>query len=93
MADHIEPIYNEWRDTARTPTAGPFHYSAVFFVLAFMLHIRLWTFIAMVAAIVALAILNRVGYSPTVLVRVVRARLAGPRVKLVKSFGAKRRDK
>jgi intracellular multiplication protein IcmT len=52
---------NHWRNTARPVRFFNLDYRAGAFVFIFMMHIRLWTFVLMLAVFVVLIILERKG--------------------------------
>lgn len=68
-----------WRDTARAARFFLIDYRAAFPLLLFLLHIRLWTFIAAIATTIFLALLERYGFTLIVFFRWLRSTLAGPR--------------
>lgn len=68
-----------WRDTARRVKFFVWDGNAVFPMLIFLVHMRLWTFILAIVAMVFFTILNRYGFSPRVFMRWIRCRIAGPR--------------
>jgi len=68
-----------WRDSARSSRLWIFNSSAVFPLLIFLFHIRLWTFIVAVATVIFLTLLDRYGFSITVFLRLLTNFLAGKR--------------
>ena len=68
-----------WRDSARPTRFFIFDAKAAFPLLLFLLHIRLWTLIVAVIAMLFFTILNRYGFSVDVFLRWFRALLGGPR--------------
>ena len=70
------PIEAHWRDSARIPRFFLIDARAAFPLLLFLLHIRVWSFLL---ALVAMALLERYGFSVTVFLRWLRTVLAGPR--------------
>lgn len=68
-----------WRDSARTVRLWIVDFRACFPLLFFLLHIRLWTFLLAVIAIVFFAALERYGFTVSVFLRWFRSFLAGPR--------------
>lgn len=67
-----------WRDTARPAQFFGIDAFAVYPFLLFMLHMKWWTFILAIVAMIALAVLSRHGFTLPVFYRVVRSYLAGP---------------
>lgn len=68
-----------WRDTARPVRFFFVDYRATFPILFFIVHIRIWTFLLAVAAMVFFAMVERYGFTVTVFMRWLRAYIAGPR--------------
>lgn len=68
-----------WRDSARQTRFFFVDYRAAFPLLLFLLHIKVWTFLTAIAAMVFLAILERYGFSVSVFGSWLRSTLAGPR--------------
>jgi intracellular multiplication protein IcmT len=68
-----------WRDSARSVRFFIIDAAAAFPVFLFLLHIRLWTFIVAVIAMLFFTLLNRFGYSIPVFLRYARGLLAGKR--------------
>ena len=68
-----------WRDSSRSVRFWIIGYQAVFPLLIFLLHIRLWTFIVAIFATAFFALLERWGYTAQVFLRWLRAFIAGPR--------------
>jgi intracellular multiplication protein IcmT len=68
-----------WRDSARPARFFLIDYRAAFPLLLFLLHIKLWTFIAAVGTMFALSLLERYGFTVTVFLRWLRSTLAGPK--------------
>ena len=68
-----------WRDSARTPRFYFIDGRAAFPMVAFLLHIRLWTFILAVMATTFFSLLERYGFSMAVFLRWFRGFLGGRR--------------
>jgi intracellular multiplication protein IcmT len=68
-----------WRDSARPAKFFIFDARAAFPMLLFLLHIKLWTFIVAVIAMLFFTLLNRYGFSVIVFLRWLRGALAGRR--------------
>ena len=68
-----------WRDSARPAKFFFFDAKAAFPLLLFLVHIRWWTFILAIIAMLFFTILNRYGFSVNVFLRWFRSFLAGPR--------------
>lgn len=66
-----------WRDSARHIRFFIWDGNAVFPVVIFLMHIRLWTFILAIALIAFFSLLNRYGFTPIVFWRWFRNTLAG----------------
>lgn len=73
------PADAHWRDSARSPKFFFVDSRACFPLLLFLLHIRLWTFIVAVIAMLFFGILYRFGFTLSIFFRWVRASLAGKR--------------
>ena len=67
-----------WRDSARAIKFFIWDGKAVFPMALFFIHIRLWTFIVALVAVIFFSILNRYGFSPVVFGRWLRGFIAGP---------------
>ena len=68
-----------WRDSARAARFFLIDYRAAFPLLLFLLHIRIWTFVAAVITMFFLSLLEHYGFTVTVFLRLLRSALAGPR--------------
>lgn len=68
-----------WRDSARTTRFWIVDYRASLMLVLFLLHIRLWTFMLAITAILFFAALERYGFTVPVFMRWFRSKLAGPR--------------
>lgn len=78
MSTRVPDTEAHWRDAARTPRFYIMDSLAAFPLLLFFLHIRLWTFLAALAVIVFLMILERFKFTIPVFFRWLRLTLAGP---------------
>jgi intracellular multiplication protein IcmT len=67
-----------WCNTARVPKLGPLDARTLFPLAAWLLHMREWTLIVSVIGVVVFGTLTWMGYTPSVALRIVRRRLAGP---------------
>ena len=67
-----------WRDSARTPRFYFMDSLAALPILLFFLHIRLWTFLTVLAIVMFLIILERFKFTLPVFKRWLVATLAGP---------------
>ena len=74
----VIPKTAHWRDSSRRARFFIMDAYAAFPLLFFLLHIRLWTFIACLAAMCFFAILERFGFTLPVFKRFARSYLAGP---------------
>jgi intracellular multiplication protein IcmT len=70
-----------WRDSARPARFFIVDAQAAFPLLLFLLHIKVWTFLIAVSAMLFFTTLNRFGFSISVFLRVFRSFLAGKRKK------------
>jgi len=70
-----------WRDSARSARFFIVDAQAAFPLLLFLLHIKLWTFIVAIVAMLFFTMLNRFGFSVIVFLRVAQSFLAGKRKK------------
>jgi intracellular multiplication protein IcmT len=68
-----------WRDSARYPKFFIFDSRAVFPLLLWMLHIKLWTFIIAIIAMAFFSLLLRFGFTVTTFLRWLRTTIAGRR--------------
>lgn len=68
-----------WRDSGRNVRFWLVDFRAAFPLLILLFHIRLWTFIFAIFAIVFFGLLERFGFSVAVFGRWLRAYIAGPR--------------
>ena len=68
-----------WRDSARATRFFFVDYRAAFPLLLFLLHIKVWTFVAAIISMIFLALLERFGFTVSVFLRFFRSKLAGPR--------------
>ncbi|MFT3742024.1 MAG: IcmT/TraK family protein [Gammaproteobacteria bacterium] len=68
-----------WRDSARSPLLYFVDARAVFPIVLWLLHLRVWTFVLALAVTVFLTILNYYGFSVAVFGRWLRTTLAGRR--------------
>lgn len=68
-----------WRDSGRHTRFWIFDAQACFPLLLCLLHIKWWTFITAVIALIFFTILNRRGFNLIVFFRLIRAKLAGRR--------------
>jgi intracellular multiplication protein IcmT len=66
-----------WRDSARSPKFFFVDAYAAFPLLAFLLHIRWWTFFLALSSIAFFALLERFGFTLPVFKRILRVFLAG----------------
>ena len=68
-----------WRDTARPAKLGPLNASAIFPIVLFLLHIKIWTFIVSIIFIAFLVIIDYYGFSVSRFGRYLRCSMAGKR--------------
>jgi intracellular multiplication protein IcmT len=68
-----------WRDSARSVRFFIWDGQAVFPMVLFLMHIRIWTFVVAVLTMMFFTILNRYGFSPVVFLRWLRSIVAGSR--------------
>jgi intracellular multiplication protein IcmT len=68
-----------WRDSARPARFFIVDAKAAFPILLFLMHIRLWTFIVAVVAMLFFTMLNKFGYSIEVFLRILRSFFGGNR--------------
>lgn len=68
-----------WRDSARNVRFFFIDFRATFPFLVLLLHVRLYTFIFALLAIIFFTILERFGFTPVVFARWLRSYVAGPR--------------
>ncbi|MEC8063864.1 MAG: IcmT/TraK family protein [Pseudomonadota bacterium] len=70
---------SHWRDTARPVRLFMVNSSATFPIVFSLFHLRYWTILLALAAVVALTVLEYYGFSLTVFARYLRSQLAGRR--------------
>ncbi len=68
-----------WRDSARNVKFFFIDFRATFPLLILIFHIRLWTFIFAIIAILFFTTIERFGFTPGVFLRWMRAYIAGTR--------------
>ena len=68
-----------WRDSARTVRFWIVDYRACFSLMIFIFHIRLWTFLLAIIAIIFFVMIERFGFTVSVFGRWLRSYIAGPR--------------
>jgi len=73
------PVDAHWRDSARPVKFFMLDGKACFPLLLFIMHIRLWTLIVAIIAMLFFGILNHYGFSVTVFTRWLRNFAAGTR--------------
>lgn len=73
----IETRQGFWAYTARPFMLGPIDGYAVFPVLLFLLHIRIWSLVVLLTYLVVSMFLDRHGYNLPVLIRLLRVRIGG----------------
>lgn len=78
MAGDFSPTAH-WRDSARDARFFIIDANACFPLLLFLVHIRLWTFITAVIAMIFFTTVARFGFTIPVFLRWIRLILAGPR--------------
>jgi len=78
MAGEFSPD-THWRDSARSARFFIFDAKAAFFLVLFLLHIHLWTFVVTVLAMCFFSFLEHKGFSFQVFLRWLRTQLAGKR--------------
>jgi intracellular multiplication protein IcmT len=67
-----------WRNTFKNPRFFFVDARVSFFLLAFMLHIRLWTLVLLIVTFVTFYLVERRGYAFQSALRAVRLQLSGP---------------
>ena len=67
-----------WRDASRTPRFFIMDAYAAFPLLLFFLHIKMWTLLVAIGAMVFFMILERFQFTIPVFIRWVKSQLAGP---------------
>lgn len=68
-----------WRDSARSIRFFLWDGKAAFPMLLFLMHMRIWTLVVAVGAMMFFSILNRYGFTPIVFFRWLRNLAAGKR--------------
>jgi len=68
-----------WRDSARNVRLWIVDFRAAFPLLFCLFHLRLWTIMLAIVAVIFFAMLERYGFTVAVFLRWVRSYIAGPR--------------
>lgn len=68
-----------WRDSARNVRFWIIDYRAAFPLLFLIVHVRIWTFVFAVTAMLFFGLLERWGFTVAVFFRWLRSYIAGPR--------------
>ena len=76
MTDSTDEIV-QWRETGRQPKCGPIDARALFPMLVFLFHMRLWTLYVALAGIGVFWALTLWGVTPTVAWRILRVWAVG----------------
>lgn len=74
---------NYWRDTALAPKLWIIDYKCAFLVIIFLLHIKLYTFVILVACLIFFGILEKYNLDILNFVKLIRFKLAG-RIRKIK---------
>jgi len=72
------PPNTHWRDSARRPRFFLVDARAAFPLMLFLLHIRIWTAVLALLAMLFFALVERYGFTIPVFLRWLRSKLAGP---------------
>lgn len=88
-----EKLDGFWRESARSLRLFVFSGYVAIPLLLFLLHIRVWTLMLLIATVITMALIERRGYTVPVAVLAARAFVAGKLVKRRRSFFAKRLDR
>lgn len=67
-----------WRDSARSIRFFIWDGKAVFPMVIFLMHMKIWTLAVALITMMFFTILNRYGFSPMVFLRFLRSFIAGP---------------
>lgn len=73
------PETAHWRDSARTPQLFIIDAYAIFPMILFLLHIRLWTLYVTLLTTIFFVIVRKFGFTVPVFLRFLRAWIAGSR--------------
>lgn len=82
-----------WRESARGLRLFFFNAYVAVPLLLFLLHIKVWTFVLLVATIITMVIIERFGFTVPVAILAVRSAIAGRLIKRRRSFFAKTLDR
>lgn len=74
---------NYWRDTALTPKLYMIDYKCALLVIVFLIHIKLFTFIILVASLIFFGILEKYNLDMLNFFKLIRFKLAG-RIRTIK---------
>jgi intracellular multiplication protein IcmT len=77
MANSFAPT-SHWRDSARTARFFMLDARAAFPLFLFLLHIRVWTGILVIASAVFFGVIEHFGFTVPVFLRWLRSSIAGP---------------
>ena len=70
-------IFSHWRDSARNPRFFFVDARAALFILLWLVHIRLWTFLLAIGALIIFGIMEYFNYTMPVALRVMHGLLFG----------------
>lgn len=79
MATRMPSPDASWRDSARYPRFFIFDARAVFPLMVWILHMKLWTFILAILAVAFFSLLLRFGFTLSTFLRWLRSIIAGRR--------------
>lgn len=88
----IEIFQGFWRESARALRLAFMSAYVAVPLMLFLLHIRMWTFVLLIATIIVMQVIERFGYTPPVALLALRALIAGRLVKRRRSMFSKRLD-
>lgn len=76
-----------WYGSAMPFMLGPIDGYAVFPIVLFLFHIRVWTAAVLVGFLILLIFLNRAGYNLPILVKIVKTSIGGRTVSRIPKLG------
>lgn len=79
MATKMPTADAAWRDSARFPKFFIFDSRAVFPLMVWLLHMKVWTFVLAIIATAFFSLLLRYGFTVSTFLRWLRATIAGKR--------------
>lgn len=83
----VDTRHSFWYGTAMPFMLGPLDGYAVFPIILFLFHMRVWTAGVLVAFLIMLVFLGRAGYSLPILVKIVKTTIGGRSISRIPKMG------